>query len=159
MARPQTVCRSDHEKKKWFEIGKCVQELLIPRSQEQSNETLLKMLSQLFLNNLSIYFIELFLLSAIYIIRKYLIRKNFPHRIFDGFTCFEMSWTWFDHFLKISVRLYANMCPKFCGHCISRTNARKLMKFCIKLHLDIIWCWLDFGAYRSRFSDFVQFFF
>ena len=46
--------------------------------------------------------------------------------------------------------------PKFCGHCISRTNARKLMKLFIQLHLDIIWCWLDFGAYRSRSSDVVR---
>ena len=31
----------------------------------------------------------------------------------------------------------------------------KLMKFYIQPHFDIIWCWLDFGAYRSRSSDIV----
>ena len=44
------------------------------------------------------------------------------------------------------------MFQKFCGLCISKTNTRKLMKIYIQLHLDIIWCWLDFGAYRSRSS-------
>ena len=36
--------------------------------------------------------------SSIYIRRKYWIRKNFRLPVFDGFTCFEMSWTRFDHF-------------------------------------------------------------
>ena len=35
------------------------------------------------------------------------------------------------------------MSPKFCGHCISRTNAWKLIKLYIQLDLDIIWCVLD----------------
>ena len=39
---------------------------------------------------------------------------------------------------------------------ISRNNARKLMKIYIQLHLDIIWCWLGFSAYRSRSSDAVR---
>ena len=39
-----------------------------------------------------------FLLSSIYIRRKYWIRKNFRLPVFDGFTCFEMSRTRFDHF-------------------------------------------------------------
>ena len=38
------------------------------------------------------------LLSSIYIRRKYWIRENFRLPVFDGFTCFEMSWTRFDHF-------------------------------------------------------------
>ena len=33
------------------------------------------------------------LLSSIYIRRKYWIRKNFRHSVFDGFTCFGMSRT------------------------------------------------------------------
>ena len=39
-----------------------------------------------------------FLLSSICIRRKYWIRENFQHRVFDGFTCFQTSWTGFDHF-------------------------------------------------------------
>ena len=34
---------------------------------------------------------ENFLLSSIYIRRKYWIRENFRLPVFDGFTCFEMS--------------------------------------------------------------------
>ena len=34
---------------------------------------------------------SLFLLSSIYIRRKYWIRENFRLPVFDGFTCFEMS--------------------------------------------------------------------
>ena len=34
-----------------------------------------------------------FLLSSICIRRKYWIRENFRLPVFDGFTCFEMSWT------------------------------------------------------------------
>ena len=32
----------------------------------------------------------------------------------------------------LSVGLSVCMCPKFCGHCISRTHARELMKLYIK---------------------------
>ena len=56
----------------------------------------------------------------------------------------------------MSVSRSAGMSPKFCGHCISRTNARKMIKLYILLHLDVIWCWLSFGAYRSRSSDVVR---
>ena len=38
------------------------------------------------------------LLSSIYIRRKNWIRENFRHVVFEGFTCFETSWTRFDHF-------------------------------------------------------------
>ena len=53
-----------------------------------------------------------------------------------------------------------NVClsSKFCEHCISRTNPWKLMKLYIQLHLDMIWCWLDFSVYRSRRSAAVRFF-
>ena len=58
-------------------------------------------------------------------------------------------------FRKWSVCLFVwCISPKFCGHCFSRTNARKLMKLYIQ-YLDTIWCWLDFGAYRSRSKDVV----
>ena len=40
----------------------------------------------------------LFLLYSIYIRRKFWIRENFLYPVFDGFTCFEVSWTRFDHF-------------------------------------------------------------
>ena len=56
----------------------------------------------------------------------------------------------------LSVGLYVCMPPKFCEHCISRSNARKLMKLYIQLHLDTIWCWLYLGAYRSRSSAVVR---
>ena len=39
-----------------------------------------------------------FLLSSIYIRRKYWILEIFRLLVFNGFTCFEMSWTRFDHF-------------------------------------------------------------
>ena len=41
---------------------------------------------------------HIFLLSSIYIRRKYWIRENFRLPVFDGFTCFEISWARFDHF-------------------------------------------------------------
>ena len=34
---------------------------------------------------------SIFFLSSIYVRRKYWIRENFPHPVFDGFTGFEMS--------------------------------------------------------------------
>ena len=43
-----------------------------------------------------------FLLSSIYIRRKHYIRGNFPHPVFDGFTCFEMS----EHDLTIFTFFY-----------------------------------------------------
>ena len=50
-------------------------------------------------NNIDTEFIKSqFLFSSIYIRRKYWIRENFRLPVFDGFTCLEMSWTWFDHF-------------------------------------------------------------
>ena len=54
----------------------------------------------------------------------------------------------------LSVSLY--VFPKFCGHCISRTNVWKSMELYIQLHLYGIWSWLDFGAYRSKSSDVIQ---
>ena len=36
-------------------------------------------------------YLSFFLFSSIYVRRKYWIRENFRHTIFDGFTCFEMS--------------------------------------------------------------------
>ena len=74
----------------------------------------------------------------------------FRHTIFDGFPflrCFEYDLTIFRKCLSVSVS--ACMSPKFCEHCISRTNAQKLMKLYIQFHLDIIWCWLDFCVYCS----------
>ena len=41
---------------------------------------------------------RIFLLSSIYIRKKCWIRENFRLPVFDRFTCFEMSWTRFDHF-------------------------------------------------------------
>ena len=51
-------------------------------------------------NKLKVFFfcLFLFLLSSMYIKRKYWIRKNFRHPVFDEFTCSEMRWTRFDHF-------------------------------------------------------------
>ena len=42
--------------------------------------------------------VAMFLLSSIYIRKKYWIRENFLLPVFDGFTCFEVSWTRFDHY-------------------------------------------------------------
>ena len=38
-----------------------------------------------------LFYLFIFLLSSIYIRRKYWIRENFRLPVFDGFTCFEMS--------------------------------------------------------------------
>ena len=54
------------------------------------------------------------------------------------FGCLEYDLTVFRK--RLSVGLSECMPPKLCGHCISRTNNRKLMNFYIQLHLDIIWC-------------------
>ena len=99
------------------------------------------------------YFIW-FLLSSIHIKRKYWVLGNFRHPFFDGFACLRFP----EHDLTIfwkcmSVCRSACMSPKFCGHCISKTNARKLTKLYIQLHVDILWCWLDFVAYRLKSSD------
>ena len=50
------------------------------------------------------------------------------------------------------VCMYVSILQNFV-HGISRTNERKLMKFYIQLHLDIILSWLHFGVCRSRSSD------
>ena len=57
------------------------------------------------------------LISSIYVRRKYWICENLQLPVFDGFTCYEMSWT---------RRFLENVClsvwsPKFYGSCISRT--------------------------------------
>ena len=107
----------------------------------------------------SLFFFRIFSfsLSSIYIRRKYWIRENFRHPVFNRFTCFGRSWTRFDHFLKmfvcLSVCMLVCMSPKFCGHCISRTNSWKLIKLYIQLHLQIVCGLLDFGAHHSRSSD------
>ena len=57
---------------------------------------------------------------------------------------------WWPHHasLKMYVCLYVCVSPKFCGHCISRANARNVTKFYILLYLDKNWGWLDIGGYR-----------
>ena len=65
-------------------------------------------------------------------------------------------WTFLENFcLSICLSVCLSLCmhPKFCEDCISRTNARKLMKHYIQLHFDIIWCWLNLGAYHSRSTE------
>ena len=49
--------------------------------------------------------------------------------------CPEHDLTIFRKCMSIGLSVYLS--PKFCGHCISRTNAGKLMKLYIQLHLDI----------------------
>ena len=39
-----------------------------------------------------------FLLTSMYVRKNYWIRVNYRLPVFDGFTCFEVSWTRFDHF-------------------------------------------------------------
>ena len=76
-----------------------------------------------------------FLLSSICIRRKYWIRENFLLPVFDGFTCFEMAWTWFDHFLKMPVCVFVcGLSVLYCGHRKWKTNRQKLMKLNIQLH-------------------------
>ena len=63
---------------------------------------ILLMLCQIYLNKFSVCTVMffIFLLFYIYMRRKYWIRENFWHPVFDRFTCFEMSWTWFHYYSK-----------------------------------------------------------
>ena len=83
--------------------------------------------------------------------KKVLDPRNFST---SGFRLIYMFWG--EHDLTI-FRKCLSVCyiSKILWHCISRTNGRKLMKLDIQLHLDIIWCWLNFGAYRLRSSNIV----
>ena len=59
----------------------------------------------------------------------------------SGFRRIYMLWDIFNTiwpFLE-NVCLCVCMSPKFCGHCISRTNARKLMKLYIQLRFVFLW--------------------
>ena len=70
----------------------------------------------------------------------------------SGFRWIYMFWDVLNKiwpFLE-SVCLSVSTPPKFCGHCITRTNGWILMKFNIKLHIYVIWSSLDFGVYRLR---------
>ena len=67
-----------------------------------------------------------FLLLSSICIRKYWIRETFENPAFDSFSCFEVSWTWLDHFWKC---LSVCMSPKFCEHCIvDIVDTQKLMR-------------------------------
>ena len=77
--------------------------------------------------------------------------------IFQWIYMFEMSRTRFVHFWKMSV--YICMPLKFCGHCSSRFNARKLIKLHAQMLFDIIWYWLVLGVYRLTGGAAMQNFF
>ena len=58
---------------------------------------------------------------------KYWFHANFRFLVFDGCTCFGISWTRFHYFWKV----FISVCvwQKVCGKCNPRTNAQNLMKF------------------------------
>ena len=74
------------------------------------------------------------------------------------FTYFEMSWTWFWTFLENVGVSVCMLVSKILRTLYSWTNARNSIKLYIQFHLDIIWCWLDFGVYRSRSSGVIRIF-
>ena len=84
--------------------------------------------------------------------KKVLDLRKFLTTGFRRIYMFWDVWIRFSNFWKMSVWLHicvsVCMSPKFCGHCISRINVQKLMKLYIHLNLDIIQCWLDFGAQK-----------
>ena len=71
--------------------------------------------------------------------------------VFLVLRCPEHGLTIFRKCLSVGLAFYMSL--KFYGHCILGTNAWKLMKLYIQFHLDVIWCWLDFGTYRSKGDD------
>ena len=89
--------------------------------------------------------------------KKVLDSRKFPT---FGFSWIYMFWDVLNTiwpFLE-NISLYVCTSSKFCWRCISRAYARKLMKLYIQLHPDINWCWLDFGAYHSRSTDVIPYF-
>ena len=86
----------------------------------------------------------LFFLSSVYVRRKVLDLRKFST---SRFRWIYMFWEVINTILPFleNVCMSVFMSLKFCGHYISRTNAWKLIKLYIQLHLDIIWWWLDFG--------------
>ena len=64
--------------------------------------------------------------------RKNWFRTNFRFPVFDGFTLFEMSWTRFDYFWKMSVCLCACVWPKFLSHTHRHTDRHfpEIVKSC-----------------------------
>ena len=97
-----------------------------------------------------IVYIEIKILIALFYTHKKKILNSWKFSTSD-FRWIYMFWD--EHDLTIFREcLSVCMSPKFCVFCISRTNARILMK----LYIDIVWWWLDFGAYHLRISDVVQ---
>ena len=64
--------------------------------------------------------------------------------------CPEHDLTIFWKCLSVSRSVCLSVCMllKFCGHCISRGNARKVTKLYAELNLNKNWCWLDISRYR-----------
>ena len=78
----------------------------------------------------------LFYCSSVFITFFYVHKKKvFYSRKFStsGFRWLCMFWD----VLNTIWRFFENVCPSvlFCGHCISKTNGRKLIKLNIQLHL------------------------
>ena len=66
----------------------------------------------------------------------------------SGFWWIYMIWDALNTIWPLLENVCLSVCrsPKFCGNCISGSNARKLMKLYIQLHLDKIWFSLDFAC-------------
>ena len=76
---------------------------------------------------------NLFLLSSLFYIRKYLNSENFQLSVFDGFTRFE------NNTISLFVRkvcLTVCMCHKLCEHASAKTNGCHIYL----LNLNINWC-------------------
>ena len=80
----------------WHHILKKIWISLPPADIQNLFHSMLRCIAAVIAQNTD--FEQILLLSSIYIRRKHWIRENFRLPVFDGFTCFEMSWTRFDHF-------------------------------------------------------------
>ena len=96
--------------------------------------------------------------STFYLRRKHWNRENFHLPVFDEFTCFRMPWTRFRYFCKMSAWRSSCVWHTFCGHDRIKTTWRHYIEIYIKLHLNIIWCRLDFGVYHWKSSGHFDFF-
>ena len=94
-------------------------------------------------NIFSVMFFSFFYVNR----RNVRFRINFWLQVFDGFTCFGMSWTRFDYFWKMTVCLC--VWQKFCGKCSSKTVPQNFTMFYILCYPNINWILSIFGENRS----------
>ena len=101
-------------------------------------KTIYFLLSSIYVYGESIGFIEIIdtrFLKGLYVLRC------FKNDLTNFRKCLSVcKYIWFQNFVDT----------------VSQELMLKLMKLEIQLRLDIIWCWLDFGTYRSRSSAVIR---